>query len=539
LGKRSVFRTSLSLLIAALLFIGSVGPVWAGGGDAAIDQSRNKRLIDVQILGINDFHGQLNVTQWVEGRPAGRADYLAAHLKRRAAENKNTLIVHAGDMVGASPPISALLQDEPTIDFLNRIGVDVGTVGNHEFDEGVEEMLRLINGGSHPNTGYFPGAKFPYVVANVLDKKTGKPVLPPYVVKRVKGVPIGFVGVVLTDTPSLVNPGGVKSVRFVDETAAINQAVKKLKKKGVRAIVVLAHVPGTSNLDGSAATGEIVDVAKSVDDEVDVIFAAHSHQYMNAVVDDKLLVQAYSYGTAYADVDLAIDPKTKDITRKRAEIVTVWQEGIKPDPKIRRMIEYYEEKTAPMVNKVVGTAAKTIRRAQNESGESELGNLIADAQRTAMQTDFVFMNPGGIRADIEQGEVTWGELFTVQPFGNNLVKMTLTGEQIRRLLNQQWQQPNNHFLQISGLRYTWDDTRPVGDKVVAIFLPDGSRIDPDAVYTVTANSFLAEGGDNFTVFTEGSDREVGPVDLDALVEYVKQLPQPFSASIEGRIEKLQ
>jgi 5'-nucleotidase len=149
------------------------------------------------------------------------------------------------------------------------------------------------------------------------------------------------------------------------------------------------------------------------------------------------------------------------------------------------------------------------------------------------------MNPGGIRADIEQGEVTWGELFAVQPFGNNLVKMTLTGEQIRRLLNQQWQQANNHFLQISGLRYTWDDTRPVGDKVVDIFLPDGSRIDPDAAYTVTANSFLAEGGDNFTVFTEGTDREVGPVDLDALVEYVKQLPQPFSASIEGRIEKIQ
>lgn len=537
MGNRSVFRACLALLITALLLAAPIGPVWADD-QVAVGGKHKKRYIDVQILGINDFHGQLNVTQSVEGKPVGRADYLAAHLKSRAKENKNTLIVHAGDMVGASAPISALLQDEPTIEFLNRIGVDVGTVGNHEFDEGVEEMLRLIHGGSHPNTGYFAGADFPYVVANVLDKKTKRPLLPPYVVKKVRGMPIGFVGVVLSETPSLVNPRGVESVKFTDEVEAINRAVKDLKRKGVRAIVVLAHVPGTSDLDGSAATGEIVDVAKFVDDEVDVIFAAHSHQYMNAVVDDKLLVQAYSYGTAFADVDLAIDPRTKDIVRKEAEIVTVWQEGIKPDPKIRKMIEYYEEKTAPIIGKVVGTAEKTLRRAQNESGESELGNLIADAQRAAMQTDFAFMNPGGIRADIEEGEVTWGDLFNVQPFGNHLVKMTLTGEQIRRLLNQQWQQPYLRFLQISGLRYTWDDTRPVGDKVVDIWLSDGTRLDPNDSYTVTANSFLAEGGDNFTVFTEGTDREVGPADLDALIDYIQQLPQPFSASIEGRIEKI-
>lgn len=537
MGKR-FFRVCLPFLVAVLLFTAPNGPAWAAGGDAAGGQADNQRHINVQILGINDFHGQLNVTQRIGGKPAGRADYLAAHLKRRAAENENTLIVHAGDMVGASAPISALLQDEPTIEFLNRIGVDVGTVGNHEFDEGVEEMLRLIHGGSHPKTGDFAGADFPYVVANVLDKETKKPILPPYIVKKVKGVPIGFVGVVLKDTPSLVVPSGVESVMFIDETVAINRAVKQLKKRGVRAIVVLAHVPGTSKLNGDAATGEIVDVAKSVDDEVDVIFAAHSHQYMNAVVDDKLLVQAYSSGTAFSDVDLAIDLRTKDIVGKKAEIVTVWQEGIQPDPEIREMIEYYEEKTAPMINQVVGIAAKTIRRTQNESGESELGNLIADAQKAAMQTDFAFMNPGGIRADIGQGEVTWGELFNVQPFGNNLVKMTLTGEQIRRLLNQQWQSPYNRFLQISGLRYTWDDTRPLGDKVVDMFLPDGSPLAPDATYTVAVNHFLAEGGDNFTVFTEGTGRETGPVDLDALVDYIKKLPQPFSASIEGRIEKL-
>ncbi len=209
-----------------------------------------------------------------------------------------------------------------------------------------------------------------------------------------------------------------------------------------------------------------------------------------------------------------------------------------PDPEIRTLIEKYEAKVAPLVNQVIGTAAETITDEQNESGESALGNLIADAQRAAMKTDFAFMNPGGIRADIEQGEVTWGELYNVQPFNNQLVKMTLTGAQIRQLLNQQWQPTQTRMLQISGLRYTWSASKPVGEKVIDIQLPDGTPLKPDAEYTVTVNSFLADGGDGFTVLTQGANREVGPVDLDALVSYIRGLEQPFSARIEGRINRL-
>ncbi|NNV05934.1 bifunctional UDP-sugar hydrolase/5'-nucleotidase [Geobacillus sp. C56-T2] len=532
-GKRMLSALAAAAVLAAT-------PVGAAGNGKSKGEppASSHRYIEVQLLGINDFHGQLNVTRKVGGREVGRADYLAAYLKQREAENKNTLLVHAGDAVGASPPVSALLQDEPTIEVLNKLGFDVGTLGNHEFDEGVAEMLRLIHGGYHPATGDFAGADFPYVSANVIDKETKQPILPPYVIKRVNGMPIGFIGVTLTDTPSIVTPSGVAGVEFIDEATAINKAVRELKKKRVETIVVLAHNPGASNPDGTNASGEIVDIAKTVDDEVDVIFAGHNHAYLNAVVDGKLLVQSYAYGTAFSDVDLKIDPRTKDVVAKKAEIVTTYHDGITPDPEIRALVEKYEAKVAPLVNQVVGTAAETITDEQNASGESALGNLIADAQRAAMNTDFAFMNPGGIRADIEQGEVTWGELYNVQPFNNQLVKMTLTGAQIRELLNQQWQPTKTRMLQISGLRYTWSASRPAGNKVVDIQLPDGTPLNPNGEYTVTVNSFLADGGDGFTVLTQGTNREVGPVDLDALVSYIRGLAQPFSARIEGRINRL-
>ena len=540
LSSKLVKTTVSALALSAAL---SSASVFAAGqpdhlGKKQQTNSYSYRYIDVQLLGINDFHGQLDVTRNVGGRAVGRADYLAAYLKQREAENKNTLLVHAGDMVGASSPVSALLQDEPTIEFLNKLGFDVGVPGNHEFDEGVDEMLRLIYGGTHPKTGYFRGADFPYVSANVIDKKTGKPILPPYIIKRINGVRIGFIGVTLSDTPTIVIPSGVAGVTFTDEAEAINEAVKQLKRRGVRAIVVLAHNPGVSNIDGSNASGEIIEIAKTVDDEVDVIFAGHNHAYLNAEVDGKLLVQSYAYGTAFSDVDLKIDRRTKDVVAKKAEIVTTYQDSIKPDPEITKLINKYEAKVAPIINQVIGTAKTTITNVQNASGESALGNLIADAQRAAMKTDFVFMNPGGIRANIEQGEVTWGELYNVQPFGNQLVKMTMTGGQIRKLLNQQWQSNQTRMLQISGLTYTWDASKPIGEKVVDIYLPDGTKLDPNSEYTVTVNSFLADGGDNFTVFTEGKNREVGPVDLDALIHYIQQLPQPFDAHIEGRIQPL-
>jgi 2',3'-cyclic-nucleotide 2'-phosphodiesterase len=491
--------------------------------------------VSVQLLSVNDFHGQLNVTKKVSNKPVGRADFLAAYLREREAQNENTLLVHAGDMVGASAPVSALLQDEPTVEFMNLMGFDVGTPGNHEFDEGVDEMLRLINGGAPSATENFQGANFPYVCANVLYKDSNEHVLPPYVVKTVDGIPIGFVGVALSEIPTIVIPSGVATVNFTDEADAVNDAVAELKAQGVETIIVLAHVTGYTS--AGAVTGDIATLASEIDEEVDVIFAGHSHTYINGEVDGKLIVEAYSSGTAFADVDLQIDPLTRDVVTKTAEIVTTYQEGVTPDAEITALVSKYEDQVAPIINQVTGTADETITRTQNAAGESALGNLIADAQRWKMDTDFAFMNPGGIRDDIYDGEVTWGELYTVQPFNNDLVKMTLTGEQIRNLLNQQWANLNKiRMLQISGLKYTLKD-----NQVVDIFLADGTtQVDPAAGYTVTVNSFLADGGDGFTVLKEGTDRVIGPVDLEGLIDYIDETftsnGLSITAAIEGRIQ---
>ncbi|WP_284035751.1 bifunctional metallophosphatase/5'-nucleotidase [Neobacillus sp. 114] len=494
--------------------------------------------IHVQLLGVNDFHGQLNVTREVNGRPVGRADYLAAYLKERKAENKNTLIVHAGDMVGASAPVSSLLQEEPAIDVLNRIGFDIGTLGNHEFDRGVKEMLRLIRGGFNQKSEFFIGAGFPYLCANVLNAKTNSPLFPPYKIMKVAGVPIGFIGVVTDDTPSMVDSNAVEGVKFIDEVTAINQAVNELKEQGVKAIIVLAHNEGKQSSRDDAATGEIVDMAKRVDDEVDVMFAGHSHSYLNTEVDGKLLVQAESYGTAFSDVDLEIDPETKDIVRKKAEIVVTYHDGIKPAPEMKALIEKYETEVTSVVDEIVGTAAFDIAGNRNENGESALGNLIADSERSMMNTDFAFMNPGGIRADLQAGTVTHEELLTILPFHHHLVKMRLTGEQIRQVLNQQWQQGQVRMLQVSGLRYTWNDTKASSDKVVDMFIDDGVRIQPEKTYTVTVTNYLSNGGDHFTVFQNGTNKEIGPIDVDSFKEYMKQDKKPIRSFIDGRVLKV-
>ncbi len=503
------------------------------------NKNNKNRFIQVQLLGVNDFHGQLEMSRKFKGRYVGAAEYLAAYLKQREAKNKNTFLVHAGDMVGGSPPVSSLLQEEPTIEVLNKMGFDLGTLGNHEFDRGVKEMLRLIQGGTNQNDGYFSGAHFPYVCANLIDEKTGKTLFPPYEIKKFNGIPIGFIGVVISDTPKIAPPNQTAGVKFTNEVKAINHSVTELKKKDVKAIVVLAHNGGSQSSPNGTAKGQIIEMATMVDAEVDVIFSGHTHTYLNKVVDGKLIVQAYSYGIAFSDVDLIIDSETKDIVNKKAEIVKVYQDVIKPDPEIKEMIEGYEAKIAPIVNKVVGIAANDFMSTRNKSGESTLGNMIADSQRLAMKSDFAFMNPSGIRSDLQSGEVTWGELFTILPFKQNLVKITLTGEQIRKLLNQQWQQPALvRILQISGLKYTWDGTKEDGHKVIDIYRTDGTPIDSNANYSVTTNSYLANGGDNFSVFSEGKQKVDGPTDLEAFNLYLRSFKQPFGSSIEGRITKI-
>jgi 5'-nucleotidase len=555
------------------------------------------RTVQVKILAINDFHGQIGAGKTVSGRKVGSAPILAAYLKaaQKGWEGR-TIIAEDGDLMGASPPDSALLQDEPSIMFMNllgnralnlkqrlfkpalqaKLGVNpdfwnplsnlVGVVGNHEFDKGKDELLRRLYGGnfvapdgSNLESGPFledpwKGADYPTLAANVISKDTKKYILPPYVIKKVNGMPIGFIGAVLKETPTMVTPTGVALLDFTDEADAINKQVKELKRKNVHAIVVLLH-QGAYQTSYNGATDPtkntltsadpLLNILERLDGDVDVVVSGHSHSFTNALVKNSkgatfLVTQAYSAGTAYADIQLGIDLKTKDVVSKSAAILTTWADegpGLTPDSKAQNLMDAADAKVAPITEQVVGTAATDITRVQSAAGESALGNLIADSQRAAMGTDFAFMNPGGIRDDIHSGEVTRGDLYTIQPFNNYLVKIELTGQQIYDVLEQQFEGPNQPYtkmLQISGLTYTWNSSQPLGSRITEV-RKAGSPIDKNATYTVTVNNFLQGGGDNFRVFASGTNAVVGPVDLEAFVSYVVNLTQPFTASIEGRI----
>ena len=531
--------------------------------------------VKFKILGFNDFHGNLE-SRTLSGRPVGGAAVLASYLEAETADSDNgSIIVHAGDQVGASPPISALLQDEPSIQFLNMLGNKycrywfkmnpkcnlVGTLGNHEFDEGVDEMKRLLNGGNHANGPFledpYRGTRFPYVNANVVYQDTGRHVLPPYVIKRIKGVRVAFIGAVLKETPTIVTPSGVAGVKFLDEADAINAVVPEIQARGIHAIVVTIHqgtrqssFAGSNSSEPQPLGGAIGDIVNRLDDDIDIVVSGHAHGFTNQLVANQngkpiLVTQAFSYATAYADIDVTVDRRTDDIVEKSAEIVTTWADegpGLSPDQNVAQLVSTAGDIVKPLVEQVVGTAAQDITRDQSAAGESALGNLIADAQRAAMSSEVAFMNPGGIRDDMAAGEVTWGDLFAIQPFGNSLVQMDLTGQQIIDLLNQQWSganAANPRILKTSGIEYTWDASLPESDRVVLSSVKVGGvALDLSAVYKVTVNSFIADGGDNFTVLTGGANRVIGPVDLDALIDYIKGQPQPFGAAVEGRIQRL-
>jgi 5'-nucleotidase len=268
---------------------------------------------------------------------------------------------------------------------------------------------------------------------------------------------------------------------------------------------------------------------------VDIILGAHNHAYSDAIVDNKLVVQGYSYGTAFTDIDLVIDPKTKDIVQKSAEVVTTFHSGIEPDAEVKAMVDGYKAIVAPLINREVGTSSEAITKTADASGESALGNLIADSQRLAMSTDFALMNPGGIRADLDAGPITWGELFTIQPFGNQLVSMTYTGQQLKEVLEQQFTASKTTTLQVSGLSYTIDGTAPIGSKITDLKDAAGNAIAADQSYSITINNFLAGGGDGFTKLKGGTNPIVGPVDLDALEAYITNQNGPIAAPARDRI----
>jgi 5'-nucleotidase len=511
--------------------------------------------LKVKLLAINDFHGQLS-PKTVSGRPAGGAAVLAAYLKNaQLGMEDRSIIISDGDFIGASPANSALLQDEPSIQFLNTLANPfcqtdkmnsrcniLATVGNHEFDEGTAELLRMMNGGNHANGPFlenpYSGARFPYIAANVIVNATGKTLLPPYIIKTVRNTPIAFIGAILKDAPNIVAPAGVAGLTFIDEATAINSYIPELQAKGVRAIIAVIH-QGGADVDAIVA---------KLDGEVDVVISGHSHINTNKLVNNAagkpvLVTQAFSAGTAYADITVEIDPFSKDIVKKSASIVTPFGDtgpGLTPDTTVAAIVAAADVIVAPRVNVVVGQTSATITRTQNPAGESALGNLIADAQRAFEGTEFAFMNPGGIRADLSQGNVTWGALFTIQPFGNQMVRMTMTGQQIYDLLAQQWSTPAApKMLQISGLTYSWTNNGAGLAGTITEVRKNGVAIDKGATYTVTTNNFLSGGGDGFTVFKSGANPVIDAADIDVLVSYIKGLSTPFDALIENRIIRIE
>ena len=533
-------RSIAVLLTIVLTVVLAVSPALAvAKPDMGKPQNEQVKL---QLLAINDFHGAL-LPNASGGVTYGGAGVLGAYLDYLEADAAGavTMRLGVGDLIGASPPLSGLLQDEPTLKVLNMLKFDYSAVGNHEFDEGIDELLRLQYGGYHPVTGEWGGSKMQYLAANVVWEDSGEPVLPPYAIKTIRGIPVGFIGAVYEETPSIVTASGVAGLEFLDEAESINKYVEVLKDKGVEAIIVLLHNGGSGVETGGPVSGDVVSVVEAIDDEVDVVLNGHTHNRYWGMIDGKLVTSAWYNGRAIADVDLVLDRKSGDVVEKTASIVrTAHVEWLVPHAQAANAARYVakiEAYVAPIVDRVIGTAATDITRTQNTAGESALGSFIADSQRWKMGTDVAFMNPGGIRADLLAGEVTWGELFTIQPFANYLVTMDLTGAQIEALLEQQWN--TTSILQISGITYSWDPAAPVGSRVdPANIMIGGAPLNLAATYSVTVNNFLSDGGDGFTILRDGTNKVYGPIDLDALVDYVMQLPQPFSAAIDGRITQI-
>lgn len=520
--------------------------------------------VELRILAINDFHGNIATPSSSFGG-VGRADYLAANLAAAAEGAKNSVFVSAGDLIGASPLISALFHDEPTIEAMNLMGLDINSVGNHEFDEGLAELLRMQHGGPHPVDGDldgdpFAGADFQFLAANVIDESTGQTIFPPYAIRDYQGVKVAFIGLTLEGTPSIVARSQVEGLTFRDEAETVNSLVPRLRDESIEAIVVLIHEGGFSdggqNDCGSGLTGPIADITARFDDAVDLVIAGHTNDEFICEIDGKWVTMADNRGRLFTVIDAALDRSTKDLAVKAINNVPNSQAGVTPDPALTALIDRYAMLSAPLANAVIGVTTTDITRQSNSAGESALGGVIADAQLAATRSAdtgnavVAFMNSGGIRDDIvfaasgseADGEFTFGEGFAVQPFGNSLVTMSLTGAQIHTLLESQFDNPqpgSSRILQVSaGFSYTWDAAQPTGSKVdPGSITINGKVVDPAASYRVTVNSFMAEGGDGYTVLVDGTDRLGGALDLDALIAYFSTTEAVFPGP-QNRITRL-
>jgi 5'-nucleotidase len=551
--------------------------------------------VDVRIIGFNDFHGHLDppkaATETVNAAgekirvPSGGVAYLASAVDSLRAGQANTVVVAAGDLIGASPLSSSLFLDEPTIMAMNMVGLEFNAVGNHEFDRGTQELLRIQSGGCEKHTAAEPcrvdrpfvGAKFRQLAANTI-KADGQTLLPGFAIKTFgtsrNSVSVGFIGMTLKGTANLVSAGRIKGINFADEAETANALVPKLRSAGADVIVVLIHEgvsnPGDINnpkCDGVA--GSLTAILDRLDPAIDVVVSGHTHQ---AYVCDYgqlnkdrpiLLTSAGSRGQVVTGIDLKIDPATGKVLSKSARNIVVQSEAFSgsrgatplvsdvpvftPRADLAALVARYRDAAKADETRVVGSLAGPVTREKSRSGESLMGNLIADAQLAATQSadnggaQIAFMNPDGIRAEIvpdADGKVTFGSVFSAQPFGNQLVVKSLTGMQLKDVLEQQFNNPNwiRTLSPSNGFRFGYDLSKPVGQRVIFATL-NGVSIDDAKTYRVAVSDFLSNGGDMFAGFVKGTNPVVGPTDLEAFIAYVGR-PGLTALPALNRIENL-
>ena len=585
-----MFKASKILLaLSALLIVGSANSAYAEAGN-----------VDVKIIAFNDLHGHLepprlslfvpatnSVGNYV---PAGGAAYLASAIKSLKQANPNHAVVSAGDMIGASPLVSALFLDEPTIEAVNAFGIDFNAVGNHEFDKGFAELLRMQNGGCAKFTQrepcalnkQFSGANFGFLAANTF-KSDGKTLFPATGIKSfgsgARQVKVGFIGMTLKNTPHIVTPSGVAGLTFADEARTANALIPQLKAQGADAIVLVIHeggvTDGNSDLSCPSLAGAIVPILERLDPAIDVVISGHTHRSYVCDYGKRnpakpfLLTSAGQYGSLVSDINLTIDPRAHKVISKSANNVIVQGESfvnnagitIKPsadyprftkDRDVDAIVNRYADAAASLTNRVVGKLTTSLTRRQVASGESPLGNLIADAQLSATQSaehggaQIALMNPGGMRADLHVpnggGEISYGQIFSAQPFGNNLVVKSFSGAKLRGLLDQQFKQKSNTndspriLFPSTGFTYSYNLKKPAGARVSAMQLHGKAIVDTE-IYRVTMNSYLANGGDQFSLVNQGGHVSGGEMDVDALEAYLR-IHSPIKPPATNRITRI-
>jgi 5'-nucleotidase len=533
--------------------------------------------VEVNLAVFNDFHGYLQPARLTYRDPtapegnrtleAGGIEVLGGVIDHLRQQDSQLLVVASGDLIGGSPPISSLWADEPTIEAMNLLGLQLSAVGNHELDNGKDELLRIINGGCHSNRPQkactfhpdYRGTRFPYLAANLIDNQTGKPLLPAYHILEAHGQKIAFVGAVLKDVATIVSPDGIKGLSVQDEADAINAQVPALKAQGIEAIVAVIHQGGETeeaynNPDCQHLQGPIVNIAARLDPAVDIIASAHTHQSYTCHLGNRLIFQGGSYGQFISHVQLGIDSRTHDIVFAKSENLVVDAGRYSPNARLAALRQEVERRSQAVLQRTIARlAVPLVSRAADPNGESALGDLIADAQLHATRTQgaqIAFMNSGGIRSDltIEPGQatLTYAQLAANQPFGNTLTLLTLTGAQLYQLLEQQWgDEGSANVMQVSeGFSYRWNPIGKSGQKIVSgsLRLKD-QPIQLDQDYRLVTNNFMAQGGDGLSVFKEARQvQDTGIIDVEALEQYLidkDQAGNPAGRALPaGRIQRL-